>query len=129
MASISFEDVDEAIKEIQRVKEAGLKGVTLPAFHEKLPLYADVSTRSGARSPTSGSFSIRMWPFSSTSNGWLAPQAAAPHPACVAPLFRSEVVFHVQQIVTTSSGEASWNDTRTSLLSSQSRDRRGWPAR
>jgi predicted TIM-barrel fold metal-dependent hydrolase len=99
MASISFEDVEEAIKEIHRVKDAGLKGVTLPAFDEKLPLYADVFDPIWSTIADLGLVLNTHVAISSTSNRWLAPQAAPPHPACVAPLFRSEVVFHVQQIV------------------------------
>src|SRR6266404_5822008 len=40
MASVSFHDVGAAIAEIHRVKDAGLRGVTMPMFDERLPLYA-----------------------------------------------------------------------------------------
>jgi predicted TIM-barrel fold metal-dependent hydrolase len=39
MASVSFDDVDAAVREIHWAKEAGLRGVVLPAFHEEAPLY------------------------------------------------------------------------------------------
>jgi predicted TIM-barrel fold metal-dependent hydrolase len=99
MASISFEDIDAAIQEIHRVKKAGLKGVTLPMFDERLPLYADVFDPIWSTIADLGLVLNTHVAISSTSNRWVAPTAAPPHPACVAPLFRGEVVFHVQQIV------------------------------
>jgi predicted TIM-barrel fold metal-dependent hydrolase len=99
MASISFVNIDEAIREIHRVKEAGLKGVTLPAFDEKLPLYSDVFDPIWNTIIDLGLVLNTHVAISSTSNRWVKSLVAPPHPACVAPLFRGEVVFHVQQIL------------------------------
>ncbi|HVX22625.1 MAG TPA: amidohydrolase family protein [Acidimicrobiales bacterium] len=41
MACLSFHDVDAAVQEIHWAKEAGLKGIVLPAFDEDSPLYLD----------------------------------------------------------------------------------------
>ncbi len=39
IATVAFDDVDDAVAEIRRAKEAGLKGVLLPHFDEEVPLY------------------------------------------------------------------------------------------
>jgi predicted TIM-barrel fold metal-dependent hydrolase len=99
MASISFVNIDEALSEIRLVKEAGLKGVTLPAFREELPLYAPVFDPIWDAIADLGLVLNTHVAISSTSNRSVAHEAAPPHPACIAPLFRGELVFRVQQIL------------------------------
>jgi predicted TIM-barrel fold metal-dependent hydrolase len=99
MASISFNDVDAAIREIHRIKKAGLRGVTMPTFDEKLPLYApdfDPIWHTIADLDLVLNTHVAI---SSTSNRWVGTNAAPPHPTCLAPLFRGVVVFYVQQII------------------------------
>jgi predicted TIM-barrel fold metal-dependent hydrolase len=99
MASISFVNVDEAISEIRRAEAAGLKGVTLPAFDEKLPLYAPVFDPIWNTIAELGLVLNTHVAISSTSNRAVIHEADPPHPACLAPLFRGEVVFRAQQIL------------------------------
>jgi predicted TIM-barrel fold metal-dependent hydrolase len=99
MASINFHDVDAAIAEIHRAKQAGLKGVTMPMFEETLPLYADVFDPIWSTIADLGMVLNTHVAISSTSNHWVGTNAAPPHPACLAPLFRGVVVFYCQRIV------------------------------
>ena len=99
MASISFVDVDAAIKELHWVKEAGLRGVTIPMFDEKLPLYAAQFDPIWSTIEDLDLVLNSHVAISSTSNRWVGTNAPPPHPACLAPLFRSVVVFYCQQIV------------------------------
>ena len=98
MASISFHDIDAAIREIHRIKEAGLRGVTMPMFDEKLPLYAADFDPIWSTIADLGLVLNTHVAISSTSNRWVGTNAKPPHPACLAPLFRSVTVFYVQQI-------------------------------
>jgi predicted TIM-barrel fold metal-dependent hydrolase len=99
MASISFNDVEAAIREIHRIKDAGLRGVTMPMFDEKLPLYAEDFDPIWSTIAELGLVLNTHVAISSTSNRWVGTNAKPPHPACLSPLFRSVVVFYVQQIV------------------------------
>ncbi|HEX6510584.1 MAG TPA: amidohydrolase family protein, partial [Chloroflexota bacterium] len=99
MASISFNDVEAAIREIHQIKDAGLRGVTMPMFDEKLPLYAEDFDPIWSTIAELGLVLNTHVAISSTSNRWVGTNAKPPHPACLSPLFRSVVVFYVQQIV------------------------------
>jgi predicted TIM-barrel fold metal-dependent hydrolase len=99
MASISFHDVEAAVREIHRIKDAGLRGVTMPMFDEKLPLYARDFDPIWSTIADLGLVLNTHVAISSTSNRWVGTNAAPPHPACLGPLFRAVVVFYVQQII------------------------------
>jgi predicted TIM-barrel fold metal-dependent hydrolase len=99
MASISFADVDAAIREIKFIKEAGLKGVTMPTFDEKLPLYAPEFDPIWSTIEDLDLVLNTHVAISSTSNRWVGTNATPPHPACLPSLFRGVVVFYCQQIV------------------------------
>ena len=99
MASISFNDVEAAIREIHQIKDAGLRGVTMPMFDEKLPLYAEDFDPIWSTIAELASCSTRTSPSPRPRTAWVGTNAKPPHPACLSPLFRSVVVFYVQQIV------------------------------
>jgi predicted TIM-barrel fold metal-dependent hydrolase len=99
MASISFVDVDAAIKELHWVKEAGLKGVVIPMFDERLPLYAAQFDPIWSTIEELDLVLNSHVAISSTSNRWVGTNAPPPHPACLPSLFRSVVVFYCQQVL------------------------------
>jgi predicted TIM-barrel fold metal-dependent hydrolase len=99
MASISFHDPEAAIAEIHRVKELGLKGITMPTFDEKTPLYAAQFDPIWSTIEDLGLVLNTHVAISATSGRWVGTNAPPPHPACLAPLFRGVVVFYCQQIV------------------------------
>jgi len=99
MASINFTDVEAAIREIHWVKEAGLKGVTMPSFDEKLPLYAPEFDPIWSTIEDLDLVLNTHVAISSTSNSWIGTNAQPPHPACLPTLFRGTVVFYCQRIV------------------------------
>jgi predicted TIM-barrel fold metal-dependent hydrolase len=99
MASLSFHDVDAAVAELHAIKAMGLKGVVIPAFDERMPLYAAEfdpiwSTIEDLELVLNSHVAI-----SATSNRWVGASSPPPHPACLPSLFRGVVVFYCQQIV------------------------------
>jgi len=99
MASISFHDPDAAIKEIHRVKELGLKGITMPTFDETMPLYAEQFEPIWSTIEDLELVLNTHVVSSATSGRWVGTNAPPPHPSVLAPLFRGVVVFYCQQLV------------------------------
>jgi len=101
MANVSFDDVDAAIAEINWARAAGLRGVLLPAFDEERPLFAPEfdriwSTLEDIDMPLNchvgaSSVSNRLFPLKAVQ--------AAPHAACVLPLFNAQTQFFTHQIL------------------------------
>ncbi len=99
MASISFTDVQRAVRDIRWAKEQGFTGVMLPHFPEEMPLYA------GAYDPiwdTCEELDLLVnshVAISSTSTRVIAPAQPPPHPVCMGPLFVAQVEFFCRQIL------------------------------
>jgi predicted TIM-barrel fold metal-dependent hydrolase len=101
MANVSFDDVESALTEIRWARDAGLRGVLLPAFDEERPLFAPEFD------PIWSQIEDLEMPLnchvgaSSVSNRLFSPKAmqAAPHPACVLPLFNAQTQFFTHQIL------------------------------
>lgn len=98
MACVSFEDVDAAVEEIRWAHEAGLKGVMLPMFSDKMPLFdprfepiwntveelgMPVNSHGGLSSITT---TITTYP-------------AAPHPGSAAALVIPHLFFNCHQLL------------------------------
>jgi predicted TIM-barrel fold metal-dependent hydrolase len=101
MANIDFDDVESAVAEIRWARDAGLRGVLLPAFDEERPLFSPdfepiwslleelempLNCHVGASSISNRLFSLKA-------------MQAAPHPACVLPLFNAQTQFFTHQIL------------------------------
>ena len=101
MANVSFDDVEGAMAEIRWARNAGLRGVLLPAFDEERPLFSAEfdpvwSLLEDLEMPLNchvgaSSVSNRLFP--------LKAMQAAPHPACVLPLFNAQTGFFTHQIL------------------------------
>ena len=101
MANVDFDDVEGAMAEIRWARDAGLRGVLLPAFDEERPLFSlefdpiwglleDLEMPLNCHVGAS-SVSNRLFP--------LKAMQAAPHPACVLPLFNAQTGFFTHQIL------------------------------
>ena len=101
MANVGFDDVEGAMAEIRWARDAGLRGVLLPAFDEERPLFSlefdpiwglleDLEMPLNCHVGAS-SVSNRLFP--------LKAMQAAPHPACVLPLFNAQTGFFTHQIL------------------------------
>lgn len=99
MASISFTDVDRAVRDIRWAKEQGFTGVMLPHFSESLPLYAGVFDPIWNVCEELDMLVNSHVAISSTSNRWIAPAAPPPHPVCMGPLFVAQVEFFCRQVL------------------------------
>ena len=101
MANVSFDDVEGAMAEIRWARDAGLRGVLLPAFDEERPLFSPEfdpiwSLLEDLEMPLNchvgaSSVSNRLFP--------LKAMQAAPHPGCVLPLFNAQTGFFTHQIL------------------------------
>jgi predicted TIM-barrel fold metal-dependent hydrolase len=101
MANVSFDDVEDAMAEIRWARDAGLRGVLLPAFDEERPLFSPEfdpvwSLLEDLEMPLNchvgaSSVSNRLFP--------LKAMQAAPHPVCVLPLFNAQTGFFTHQIL------------------------------
>lgn len=99
MASISFYDVEAAIRELHEIKKLGLRGIVLPAFDDSMPLFSAEfdpiwSTIEDLELILNSHIAI-----SGTSNHWVGHNPKPPHPACLPALFRSLIVFYCQQVL------------------------------
>jgi predicted TIM-barrel fold metal-dependent hydrolase len=100
LAVASFVDVDATLAEIGWAKEAGLKGVVLPAFSEDLPLFHERfepvwSLLEELEMPVNSHTAIS----SITTHVASGTLKAVPHPACAAPLMTAQAFFFCQQIL------------------------------
>jgi predicted TIM-barrel fold metal-dependent hydrolase len=98
MASISFTDVEAAVEEAVRVKQAGLKGVMIPMFDSTMPLFHPRfdpvwSTLADLELPANSHASI-----SSTSTQ-VFHLPGVPHPGCHGPLSRAPLEFFCHNVL------------------------------
>jgi predicted TIM-barrel fold metal-dependent hydrolase len=99
MAAISFADVDRAVADIRWAHAAGFKGVMLPTFDERVPLYAAVFDPIWSVCAELGMVVNSHVAISATSNRWIAPEHPPPHPVCLGPLFVAQVEFFCRQVL------------------------------
>lgn len=99
MASISFADVDRAVAEIRWAHAAGLKGLMLPSFDERSPLYAPIFDPIWSVCEELGMIVNSHAGISATSNRWIASDYPPPHPVCLGPLFVAQVEFFCRQVL------------------------------
>jgi predicted TIM-barrel fold metal-dependent hydrolase len=100
LAVVSFADINDTIAEIRWAKDAGLKGIVLPAMEEERPLFSSEfdpvwsaleETEMVVTTHTAiSSISTRI------SAGMLQ---AVPHSACAAPIMTAQAFFYCQQIL------------------------------
>jgi predicted TIM-barrel fold metal-dependent hydrolase len=101
LAVLSFADVDATVAEIRWAKEAGLKGIVLPAMDENMPLFdkrlAPVwSVLEELELPMCSHTAIS----SITKHISAATLQSVPHPACATPIMTAQAYFNTQQILT-----------------------------
>jgi predicted TIM-barrel fold metal-dependent hydrolase len=99
VATVRFDDVDAAVKEIRWAKEAGFKGVMLPHFDEKVPLYDPRfepiwNTVEELEMPVTSHSGL-----SSITTRMVAGTPAIPHPSCAFGLYSQQIFFHCHQIL------------------------------
>jgi len=99
MASISFDDVDHAITEIRWAKSEGFKGVMLPMFSERVPLWSPVYDPIWATLADLEMVVNSHVAISAITARWVAPAYPPPHPACLGPLFVAQVEFFCRQVL------------------------------
>jgi predicted TIM-barrel fold metal-dependent hydrolase len=95
IASVSFDNIEAAISQIEHAREAGLKGVMIPMFDDEKPLYLpcfDPIWSALGDMPVVSHIAIS----STTKSTWNAP---VPHPGVAGPLHRGRMQFHCQQIL------------------------------
>ena len=98
---LSFADPEATVKEIRWAKEAGLKGIVLPAMDENAPLFDKRfepvwSVLEELEMPVCSHTAI------SSITDHLAPGTlqSVPHPACALPIMTAQAYFFCQQILT-----------------------------
>jgi predicted TIM-barrel fold metal-dependent hydrolase len=102
MATVNFEDVEGAVTEIKWAREAGLRGVLMPAFDEDSPLFSMKyepiwSVLEALDMP----LNIHPGPSSVTTRQFSAlGMQAAPHPGCVLPIYNGQTQYLCHQILT-----------------------------
>jgi predicted TIM-barrel fold metal-dependent hydrolase len=101
LAVLSFADVDATIAEIRWAKEAGLKGIVLPAMDENMPLFDKRldpvwSVLEELDLPMCSHTAIS----SITKHISAATLQSVPHPACATPIMTAQAYFNTQQILT-----------------------------
>jgi predicted TIM-barrel fold metal-dependent hydrolase len=101
LAVLSFADPEATVKEIRWAKEAGLKGIVLPAMDENAPLFDKRfepvwSVLEELETPVCSHTAI------SSITDHLAPGTlrSVPHPACALPIMTAQAYFFCQQILT-----------------------------
>jgi predicted TIM-barrel fold metal-dependent hydrolase len=99
-AIIRFQDIDTALKEIRWAHKAGLKGVVLPRFTEDRPIFDSCfdpvwNLLEELEMPVSSHIAISSV-NENLHSGWIS---RAPHPACVYPLFSTDLYYHCHQIL------------------------------
>jgi predicted TIM-barrel fold metal-dependent hydrolase len=101
LAVLSFADPEATVSEIRAAKEAGLKGIVLPAMNENTPLFDKRfepvwSVLEELRMPVCSHTAI------SSITDHLSPGTlqAVPHPACAQPIMTAQAYFFTQQILT-----------------------------
>jgi predicted TIM-barrel fold metal-dependent hydrolase len=99
MAAISFADVDRAVADIRWAHAAGFKGLMLPTFDERVPLYAPMFDPIWSVCAELGMVVNSHVAISATSNRWIAPEHPPPHPVCLGPLFVAQVEFFCRQVL------------------------------
>lgn len=104
MAVVSFSDVESAIREIRWAREAGLRGIVLPAFGADAPLFDQrydpiwsVLEELGMPANSHTGMSSVIEPDKIPV---LSSLARIPHPGCGQPIFNPQVFFFCQQILT-----------------------------
>jgi predicted TIM-barrel fold metal-dependent hydrolase len=101
LAVLSFADPEATVSDIRAAKEAGLKGIVLPAMNENTPLFDQRfepvwSVLEELRMPVCSHTAI------SSITDHLSPGTlqAVPHPACAQPIMTAQAYFFTQQILT-----------------------------
>jgi len=99
LATVSFDDVDAAIEEIRWAKEAGFKGVMLPHFDEKVPLYDACfdpiwSTAEELEMPVNSHGAL-----SSVTRRLVTETPGVPHPSCGLAIRHRPLFFHCHQML------------------------------
>lgn len=98
MAAVSWHDVDDAVREIETAHAAGFKGIVLPAFSERRPLYHPDFEPIWRRLEDLGMVVNSHSAFSSTSDEPLyAPEV--PHPALALRLYVPRLLFNCHFIL------------------------------
>lgn len=100
LAVVSFADVDDTVAEIRWAKEAGLKGIVLPAMSEERPLFAaEFEPVWSALEETEIVVTTHTAISSITTKISAAMLQAVPHSACAAPIMTAQAFFNCQQIL------------------------------
>jgi predicted TIM-barrel fold metal-dependent hydrolase len=101
LALLSFADPAATVAEIRWAREAGLKGIVLPAMSEDAPLYDQRFEPVWSVLEELGMPVCTHTAISSVTDH-LSPGMlkAAPHPACVQPIMAAQAFFFCQQILT-----------------------------
>jgi predicted TIM-barrel fold metal-dependent hydrolase len=101
LAVLSFADPEATVTEIRWAKQAGLKGIVLPAMDEDAPLFDERfepvwSVLEELEMPVCSHTAI------SSITNHLAPGTlqSVPHPACALPIMTAQAYFFCQQILT-----------------------------
>jgi predicted TIM-barrel fold metal-dependent hydrolase len=101
LAVLSFADPDATVEEIRWAKQAGLKGIVLPAMNENMPLFDKRYEPVWSVLEELGLPVCTHTAISSITDH-LAPGTlqAVPHPACALPIMTAQAYFFCQQILT-----------------------------
>jgi predicted TIM-barrel fold metal-dependent hydrolase len=100
LAVMSFADVDDTVGEIHWAKEAGLKGIVLPAMQEERPLFAaEFDPVWSALEETELVVTTHTAISSITTRISAGMLQAVPHSACAAPIMTAQAFFNCQQIL------------------------------
>jgi len=100
MAVVSFADVEATIAEIRWAKQAGLRGIVLPAFDEDRPLF-DAQFDPVWNVLEDLQMVVTSHTAISSITNHLSPGTlrSVPHPACAAPIMTPQAFFNCQQIL------------------------------
>jgi predicted TIM-barrel fold metal-dependent hydrolase len=101
LAVLSFADIDGTVAEIRWAKQAGLKGIVLPAMDETRPFFHKRlepvwSVLEELDMPVCSHTAIS----SITNHISAATLQSVPHPACASPIMTAQAYFNCQQILT-----------------------------
>jgi predicted TIM-barrel fold metal-dependent hydrolase len=100
LALVSFADIEDTVAEIRWAKEAGLKGIVLPALQEERPLFAaEFDPVWSALEDTEMVVATHVGISSITHHISAAMLQAVPHSACAAPIMTAQAFFNCQQIL------------------------------
>jgi predicted TIM-barrel fold metal-dependent hydrolase len=97
---LEWHDVDKALAEIRWAKEAGFRGIVLPHFNDREPLFAPKFEPIWSLLEDLELVANSHGNLSSTSIESLQLPKELPHPAVSSPLFVSEQVFYAHNILT-----------------------------